>query len=64
MVPSDREQIDMIVAEAYQAWSNCTMRDGEGGGIAECVGECPSHVLSLFADEEEWSRNEEHCRQA
>ena len=61
MVPSNREQLDTIVAEAYQAWSNSRIGadsrdggggsresegvDGEGGGIAECVGECPPHVV-------------------
>ena len=40
------------------------MRDGEGGGIAECVGECQPHVLSLFANKNEWSRDKEQCRQA
>ena len=70
----------MIVAEAYQAWSNPRIRDdgrsgdgesresdgidGGGDGIAECVGECPLHVLSLFSNEKEQSRDEEHCRQA
>ena len=77
MVPSNREQLDTIVAEAYQAWSNSRIGgdsrdggsgsresegvDGGGGGIAECVGECPPHVLCLFSDEKELSSDEEHC---
>ena len=80
MVPSNREQLDTIVAEAYQAWSNSRIgadsRDGGGGSresegvddgggdIAECVGECPPHILCLFSDEKELSSDEEHCRLA